>query len=142
MAAPRNGLEFPDFLKRLADTADVMLRRLEASLHSDSCKRTGDSTKCCIAAKGGLLPTKALAEVVTAAKSLGGEIRQWDGHIRTNIDKLTPTQLARVMIQFTQGLPLSGRRDLYAVLSKLESERPDGLGLTYTDRFASPGSDE
>jgi hypothetical protein len=146
MAAPRTSLEFPEMLRALAEDVETLRLRLRGQLHSDGCKG-GDPTKCCIAAKGSKgemdpkLP-KMMAEVVNAAKALGGELRQWDGHIRTNMDSLSPSRKAAVLIQFIQSLSLSGRRDVYAVLAKHEQDRPDGLGLTITDRFAGSGDGE
>lgn len=139
--APKNSLEFPAWLQNLQDMGVTLQRRLQNQMHSDSCTaeaRQRDPAACCIAAKGGVEPslTKAYADVVSAAKSLGGEIRQWDGHTASNLDKMSPARKANVCIQFLQSLPLSGRRDVYAVLGKMEQDRPDGLGLTTTDRFS------
>ena len=93
-----------------------------------------------LAAKGGPNPVhiSALKELATAMSTLGREARQWAGHIKSSMDKMSPAQKARVVVQFVQNeLPLGARRDLYAVLAKLESERPDGLTLTILDKFST-----
>lgn len=77
-------------------------------------------------------------ELAAATSVLGREARQWAGHIRSSMDKMSPAQKARVVVQFIQNeLPLGARRDLYLVLAKLESERPDGLTLDVHDKFST-----
>lgn len=139
MAAPRNPFEFPAMLQGLAADVETLRLRLRAQMHSDSCKGGDDSSRCCIAAKGGVDPKlpRMLAEVVGAAKALGGEIRMWDGHTRTNLDQMTPARKATIIMRFIQDQPLSGRRDIYAVLARNEADRPDGLQLTVVDKFTS-----
>lgn len=125
-------LEFPALLQKVAALVEEQIRRVEDDM--------GKGLQSSAVKAPDPLHTKMLVELVGAAKSLGGEIRLWDGHQATNLDKMSPARKANVCIQFLLSLPLSGRRDVYSVLAKSEQDRPDGLGLAITDRFAgAPG---
>ena len=133
--SPRNPFEFPAELQALADLLARQRARLEADMEAGL--KSPDAQKA---------PMKEhalmLRDLASAATSLGRELRQWDGHTRTQLDTMTPARKAQVIMRFIQDQPLSARRDIYAVLSRLESDRPDGLGLSFTDKFASGAADE
>jgi hypothetical protein len=96
-----------------------------------------------LAAKGGPNPVhiSALKDLSTAMSTLGKEARQWAGHTKSSLDKMSPAQKARVVVQFIQNeLPRGARRELYEVLVKHEGERPDGLTLTVVDKFTKPST--
>lgn len=80
----------------------------------------------------------AAAELSRASATLGREMRNWLGATKTSLDKLTPGRKMQVFVEWAQGLPISIRRDLYTVLAGLEGERPDGLKVSVSDRFAEP----
>src|SRR5688500_13474148 len=130
MAAPRNPFEFPAELQAAADLCARLRARLEADM--DAGLKGPDHAKAPLKEHAVML-----RELSSAMTTLGKEIRQWDGHVRTNLDSLTPARKAQVFIRFAQDLPLSGRRELYQVLAGLEKDRPDGLGVVVTDRFST-----
>ncbi len=134
-----NPLAFPDELQALADMVTSERLRLEGDMHSPSCTRTPPG-RCCVAASGGSNPRTlaALKELTIAYTTLGKELRQWSGHIKTNLDTMSPARKAQVMVQFVLDQPLSARRDIYQVLARREADRPDGLGIALVDRFAGP----
>jgi hypothetical protein len=121
-----NLFHLPDEIEALLKLIAENRRRLETDMNVG------------LAAKGGPNPVHigALKELATAMSTLGKEARQWAGHQKSNLDKMSPAQKARVVVQFILNeLPLGARRDLYLVLAKNEAERPDGLNLTVVDRF-------
>jgi hypothetical protein len=140
----RNPLQFPEQLQRFADAVHVQQCRLEASMHSDGCKGGSDPARCCLAAKGGLNKetVTAIKDLAGAYTALGKEIRQWDGHTKTSLDTMSPAKKAQVVVRFILDQPLSARRDIYAVLAKAESDRPDGFGLAVTDKFSTSPAHE
>lgn len=111
---------FPEELQKLADLIAEQRRRLEADMNAG------------LAAKGG--PNKdhiyAVKELAKAMSDLGKEMRQWSGHIKTNLDAMSPARKAQVVIQFIQSeLPVGARRDLYEALARMEIARPDSVAL-------------
>lgn len=128
--APRNPFEFPAELQALADLLARQRERLEQDMAAGL--KSPDAQKA---------PMKEhalmLRDLASAATSLGRELRQWDGHSRTQLDSMTPARKATVVMRFIQDQPLSARRDIYSVLARNEADRPDGLGISITDRFAS-----
>lgn len=114
-------LELPDELSKMLAILAEQRRRLEADMNAGMAKNAGPNKDHIYAAK----------ELAKAMSDLGHEMRMWAGHIKTNMDKMTPARKAQVVIQFVQGeLPVGQRRDLYEVLAKMEADRPDGIKLS------------
>lgn len=80
----------------------------------------------------------ALKDLASGYATLAREYRNWMGHMKTSLDRLSVGRKMQVMVNFVQDLPLGNRRDIYQVLARLESERSDRITLTVTDDFAQP----
>lgn len=113
-------LELPDELSKMLAILAEQRRRLESDMNAGMAKSGGPNKDHIHAAK----------ELSKAMSDLGHEMRMWAGHIKTNMDKMTPARKAQVVIQFIQGeLPVGAREDLYRVLAKMEADRPDRVPL-------------
>lgn len=124
---------FPEELSATFKLLSLTRQRLEGDMHAG------------LAGKGGFNKDHmaGLEKLSVAMAKLGTEIRQWSGHQKSAMDKMTPALKAKVCVQFIQDeLPLGPRRDLYKILAGLEAKRTDGLKLTVIDPFgATPGPD-
>lgn len=130
MPAAKSPFEFPAELQATADLCARLRARLETDMDR-GLKGGDDNSKAPLKEHAAML-----RELATATVTLGKEVRAWSGHTRTQLDTMSPAKKAQVVLRFVQDLPLSGRRDFYEVLSRLEADRPDGLTLQLTDRFA------
>lgn len=128
----------PDELHKMMELIATQRSRLEADMG------LGPNAVPGMQAKGG--PNKdqiyCAKELAAAYATLGKELRQWSGHLKSSLDSMTPARKAQVMVQFIQDCPLGIRRDLYAVLATLEGKRPDGLKLSVSDPFGTPAQVE
>jgi hypothetical protein len=125
--------QVPEKLKAMLDLLDRQREALEKAERAVRELNSGEKHKFVDAKL-----TTAMRDISNAYATLGREYRNWLGHIKTNLDSLSLGRKMQVMVQFVQDLPLGNRREIYQILSTLESKRPDCITLEVTDQFAQP----
>ena len=123
----------PEKLKDMLDLLEEQQVELAAAVRAGREQNKGEKNKF-IDPKLSM----ALKDLATGYSTLAREYRNWLGHMKTSLDRLSVGRKIQVMVQFVQDLPLGNRRDVYQVLAKLEAERADRIDLVVSDRFAQP----